>query len=153
MTTEERNSDLAANLVSGLRDLANFIAANPDLAEGFRYELTSAGINVHLQHAADDKATEQGRYAQAAARHGATVDKVIDDQWHNLTLTFAGGVKVDVLAYRSEVCERVVTGVETVTKTVPDPDALAAVSTVEVTEQVETIEWVCRPVLAGKAVS
>lgn len=130
MTTEARNSDLAANLVSGLRDLANFIAANPDLAEGFRYDLTDSGINVHLSHD-EDKAAAQATYAKAAARYGATVTKDVNDQFHNVTLTFAGGLKADVLAYRNEVCERVVTGTETVTKSVPDPKALAAVPDVE----------------------
>lgn len=148
MTNELPATALAANLVAGLRDLADFIERNPDLAEGFRYDLTSSGINAHLNHL-DDKVAGQAQFAKAAARYGAKVTKDVNDTFHNVTLTFAGGVKVDVLAYRNEVCERVVTSTETVTKTVPDPEALAAVPTVEVTEQVEHFEWVCKPVLAA----
>jgi hypothetical protein len=58
------------------------------------------------------------------------------------------GLHFDAVAYRSAVCERVVTGTGTVTRTVPDPDALANVPTVEVTETVEHVEWVCAPLLA-----
>lgn len=148
LTGTDSDRDLAQNLAAGLRDLAEFIENNPDLAGGFQSTLMSSGINAHLR--AEDKAAMQGRYAKAAARQGAKVDKDIDDQWHNLTVTFVGGVKVAVLAYRNEVCERVVTGVETVTKRVPDPDALAAVPQVEITEDVEQVEWRCRPLLASE---
>lgn len=138
-------NDLAQQMAAGLRRLAEFIETNPDLADGFRHNVMDYAINVHLRD--DGKAAQLAEYAQAAARFGAKVTKDIDDKWHNLYLDF-DGAKAHVLAYRNEVCERVVTGVETVTKTVPDPEALAAVPTVEVTEQVETVEWVCRPLLA-----
>lgn len=45
---------------------------------------------------------------------------------------------------REEVCTRVVTGTREVTKTVPAPDA----PTVEITETVEDVEWICTPLLA-----
>lgn len=138
----------ASQMAAGLRQVADFVEQNPDLAGGFEHTLVTTGMNVHLR--ADDRAAQLGQYAQAAARHGAKVTKEVDDQWHNVVLDF-GGVKVRVLAYRSEVCERVVTGTETVTKSVPDPDVLATVPTVEVTEIVETVEWVCKPLLAADA--
>lgn len=147
-TATEQDRDLAQNLTAGLRDLAQFIETYPELAGGFQHALMSSGISAHLR--AEDKAALQGWYAKAAARHGAKVDKDIDDQWHNLTVTFVGGVRVAVLAYRDEVCERVITGVETVTKQVPDPEKLAAVPLVEVTEEVEQVDWVCRPLLASE---
>ena len=59
-----------------------------------------------------------------------------------------GDVTVKMLASRDEVCERVVTGVETVTETVPDPELVAQVPLVEVNRAVELVEWVCRPLLA-----
>ena len=139
--------DLAQRIVRGLRDLAVFIENNPDLADGFHNNLVTSGIKAHLDPFSDDKAAQLGRFAQAAARHGAKVTKDIDDQWHNVILQL-DGVKVEVLAYRNELCERIVTGTETVTKKVPDPEALAAIPTVEVTEEVETYKWVCKPLLA-----
>ncbi len=45
------------------------------------------------------------------------------------------------------MCKKVVT-TETVTRTVPDPAVLATVPMVEVTQDVENVEWVCEPLLA-----
>lgn len=136
---------LAHDLAAGLRAVAEFIEQNPALAKGFKTDLVTSGIKVHP--GAADQAAALAQYAQAAARFGAKVTKDIDDTWHNVVMHF-GVLKAEVLAFRSEVCERVVTGTETVTKKVKDPEALAAVPEVEVTEEVETFEWVCRPLLA-----
>ena len=61
------------------------------------------------------------------------------------------GVAVLILADRSTVCERIVTGTETVTRSIKDQHAVAAaieaIPAVEVTEQVETVEWKCSPLL------
>lgn len=135
---------MAAQQAAGLRALAEFIEKHPEVADGLSHTLMTSGINMHLR--AEDKAAELGQIARLAARAGATVDKEIDDVWHNLVVRF-GAVKVHVLAYRGEVCERVVTGVQTVTRKVPDPKALAEVPEVEVAEEVERVEWVCRPLL------
>jgi len=153
MTNQDptQTNDLAQQIAAGLRDLAAFIESNPHLADGLRTSLVASGIKAHVGYGESNAATEQGEWARSAARHGATVAKSIDDEWHNIDIRFAGRLHVEVLAYRHEVCERVVTGVETVTKTVPDPEKLAAVPTVEVTETVETVEWICRPLLADHA--
>ncbi|MCM6776234.1 hypothetical protein NDR87_18930 [Nocardia sp. CDC159] len=50
---------------------------------------------------------------------------------------------------REVVCERVVTGVETVTEEVPDPEYVAAAPKVTVTREVESFEWKCAPILAA----
>jgi hypothetical protein len=140
------DNKLAAEQAAGLRAIADMIEANPHLAQNFASTLNRSGLNVHV--CSDDRAAEMGQIARIALRHGAKVDKDIDDTWHNLVMMF-GTVKATVLAYRNEVCERVVTGTQTVTKTVKDPVALAAVPEVEVTEDVETVEWVCKPLLAS----
>lgn len=142
------SNELAQQQAAGLRALADLIEANPELAENFWHTLGLAGINVHLDHHSDDKAAQLGRIARIAKRHGAKVGKDISDQFHNVVIEF-GAVKATVLAYRNEVCERVVTGTETVTRRVKDPAALAKVPEVEVTEEVETVEWRCRPLLAA----
>lgn len=59
----------------------------------------------------------------------------------------------DLFRYRISVsrgiaCRKVVTGTTTVTETIPDPEALAAVPQIEVTREVETFTWDCTPVLA-----
>lgn len=58
-----------------------------------------------------------------------------------------GIVQLEVVVNRESVCRRVVTGTETVTETVPDPDA----PLVEVTKEVDTVEWQCEPLLAEVA--
>ncbi|MGY4103463.1 hypothetical protein ACW2Q0_28450 [Nocardia sp. R16R-3T] len=52
---------------------------------------------------------------------------------------------------RAEVCERVVTGVETITEEVPDPEYIAAAPKILQTREVETYEWKCAPILAASA--
>jgi len=52
---------------------------------------------------------------------------------------------------RAQVCERVVTGTQTVTEEVPDPDYIAAAPKVTVTREVESVEWNCVPILSHDA--
>lgn len=67
-----------------------------------------------------------------------------DRGYFNFTQT-RGAVELSVVVNREAVCRRVVTGVETVTKIIPDPDA----PLVEVTEEVEQVEWECLPLLGA----
>lgn len=146
-TTEE---SLAATLSTGLRHLAQFIEANPKLAYMFRYTLAQAGLNAHpRQYDADfDMAAQLAVIARATLRAGGTVDKDINESWHNLNLAFSG-VKVKALAYRDEVCERVQVGTKSVTRTVPDPSV--EVPMVTVTEDEPVYVWECKPILAMAA--
>lgn len=139
-------STLAQQQAAGLRALADLIEQNPQAAQWLRHTLTYSGINAHLR-SDSDKAAQQAEFARIARRYGATTTKDISDKFHNVVADF-GAVKVDMIAYREEVCERVVTGTREVTEEVPDPVALAAVPTTTVTTVVEDIEWVCRPLLA-----
>ncbi|GGM84975.1 hypothetical protein GCM10012275_64670 [Longimycelium tulufanense] len=139
------HTNLAAQQAAGLRALADMIEANPKLAENFNYALTHSGIRAHLRWG--DRAAELGHIARIAKRHGATVSKDIDDQWHNLALN-VGGIKVEVLARRNEVCERIVVGTREVVEEVPDPEAMAAVPTVKRKRTEEIVRWECRPLLA-----
>jgi hypothetical protein len=142
----DNRDSLAAQQAAGLRQLADMIEQNPELADNFEYALTYSGISLHLH--STNKPGEMANIARIARRHGADTTKDIDDQMYNLVLDF-GGVKAKVLAYRNEVCERVVVATREVTETVPDPEALAAVPTVSVTRTVEDVDWVCRPLLAA----
>lgn len=137
MTTEEKT--LHIRQAEGLRALAAMIEAHPEIPASY--------LESHFCVWSPTSADELAAIARAAMRHGAKVEKDIGDRHYNLKITW-GGICAKALASRGEVCERVVTGMETVTKTVPDPAALAAVPTVEVTEEVEISEWVCKPLLA-----
>lgn len=142
MSTNEK--PLHVRQAEGLRALADMIEANPEIA---RHAYYLRDLNVFHTTNPDDLES----IARAGLRAGAKVEK----NWSTETV-FAldlkwGPVTVSALSPRDSVCERVVTGTEIVTKTVPDPDALVDLPTVEVTETVETVEWVCRPLLAAEA--
>lgn len=131
----------------GLRALADFIEANPSLAEEMAYTLSSMQDPVLK----DDPVETLAEFARAAARARIPHRKNGSDKYFRLELQFGDAVTFTPYASREKVCERVVVGTTPVTKTVPDPEALAAVPTIEVTEDVEQVEWVCRPLLADTA--
>ena len=139
---------LASRQAAGLRALADMIEANPEVAEHLRYTFGHMGVPLIVQ--CDGEIREAlARLVRAGKAHGATIDKTYNGQWAGANLNWAdGAVTLRVTADRNEVCERVVTGTDTVIRTVPDPAALAAVPTIEVTETVERVEWICKPLLA-----
>lgn len=133
--------DARAAYTAGLRALADALDANTELP--LPYHGSSVGLLVILN-------TEQDQ--RAALRHYAhafdgAVRKGYRDFDFDLHGTFRG-LKVQVIADRDQVCERVVTGTREVTREIPDPEALAAVPTVTVTETIEDVTWECRPLLA-----
>lgn len=125
---------------TGLRVLAELFEANPDLAAEFWYALSSITDYVDRDVVV--------RFARAAARSGALVDKHFSGERAGVVAKF-GPVHVTALTGRDQICERVVTGTREVTEQVPDPDALAAVPLVEVTRTVEDVEWRCGSLLAN----
>ncbi|MGW1682472.1 hypothetical protein [Saccharopolyspora sp. NPDC002376] len=133
---------LAQQQAAGLRALADMIEANPEIPATYLDEFF--GINVWNPKSAEEMAA----IARAALKHGAKVEKDIGETLYNLTISW-GPFKAKALGNRGAVCERVVTGTETVTRKVPDPSVV--VPMVEVTEEVETFEWRCAPLLAADA--
>lgn len=73
-----------------------------------------------------------------------------DEKYLDLTGRLGGpeGLRITIGTLRDTVCERVVTGTETVVEQVPDPNYVAAAPTVEVTRVVEQVRWDCHPLLA-----
>jgi hypothetical protein len=135
---------LAGKQAAGLRALAAMIEQNPEISRMAQYYLTT--LNVFSSRTPEDHAT----LARVGLRYGATVTKDVSADLYNLNLSFVdGAVVASALANREEVCEKVVTGVETVTKTIKDPAAVAALPDVEITEEVEKVSWVCKPLLAA----
>lgn len=138
-----------AGYVSGLRKLADLLEQHPELP--LPYHGSDSTITFMFLHGPDAKA----RFA-AAARvilygTGGELEKHVSDggeygDYFDLVGAI-DGLKIELTAYRDAVCERIVTGTREVTKTVPDP--AIKVPTVEVTETVEDVRWVCRPVMAS----
>lgn len=129
--------------IAGLRQLADVIEQHDELP--LPYQGNDTAMTLYF--------LSEGRDAFVAAARviPGRLDKAVRDDVYQLSTRFGGdrGLKISLTAYRDAVCERVVTGTETVTKTVPDPSV--KVPLVEVTETVETVEWVCRPLLAGES--
>lgn len=129
-----------AGYITGLRALADALEQQPELP--LPYDGTLSELSVFTQTKA-----EAAAYARLLP---GKVDKAVtDDRNYGFQLLGAlHGLRVRVYAPREQVCERVVLGTETVTREVPDPEALAAVPTTTVTETVEKVEWRCTPLLA-----
>lgn len=144
-TTTPFELKLAGDLVAGLRAFADMIEQHPHIAEYLRYG-TLDGLNIPVGHHADPRQA-MADMIRAGRSVGGTVAKSYDTRWGNADILLSDGVKLHVYAQREKVCTRVVTGVETVTREVPDPSV--EVPMVTVTEQVETVEWVCEPLLAA----
>lgn len=130
----------AREAADGFRALAAMVEANPELMKCATFD----GLYAFHTRSAEDQAA----FARAALKHGAKVEKDVWEKQHNLLLRW-GPVAAFVLARREDVCERVVTGIKTVTDVVKDPQAVAALPDVEVTREVPEFEWVCKPVLAA----
>lgn len=140
--TVQQNTDRAAALAAGLRELANMIEKNPALLDisAIRYVFDRALVSV-------DTREDVSALARAGARSGAKVTKHVGSKYAGVDIAF-GSASLHVYADRDEVCERIVIGTREVTEEVPDPEALAAVPKVAVTKIVEDVEWRCSSFLA-----
>lgn len=132
--------------IRALRQLADLLEANPHLTNPFN----CGPVHHYLGYQSEDKKADLRNWARATSHLRPT--KAYTD-YAELNIDFGGGLVVKVYADREQVCERVVTGTREVTKTVKDPDALAAVPEVEVTVTEEDVEWICKPLLADESVS
>lgn len=130
--------------IDGLRQLADLLQENPELP------LPYHGNASELLWIIVCDPNQRATLAAIARALPGKVDKDVRGDAFDLKGNLAG-LKVQVVARRDEVCERRVIGTETVTKSVPDPTVV--VPLVEVTETVETVEWVCGSLLADSGVA
>jgi hypothetical protein len=139
--------------IDGLHQIADFLAEHPEVKlphlNGFVDGEYGPVLNIYLTTPG-----QQREPLAEIARAMGNVKKVADDRLGRFEVwrQFAG-IKLVASADRAEVCERVVTGTREVTREVPDPEALAAVPVVSVTEVVEDVEWVCTPLLKTPSTS
>lgn len=134
-----------AAYTAGLRALADILDAHPDLPlpwQGGPY----MAMTFHFLHAQDPRA----ELAAARRALGIPMGKEPDENgYFNMDGTLHG-LHVKLVAFRKDVCERVVTGTREVEVEEPDPNAVAALPKVTRTEVIEDVEWVCHPILAGE---
>jgi hypothetical protein len=135
-TQDTPTTDAQVTLAARLHAAADYIAARPELSvhqidiDGGRAIVRNFGMNT-----ADD-------LARTAKALGGRWEKIESRELFRLAREVADGVIVELVAWRSAVCERVVVGKETVE--VPDPDA----PTIEVERDI--VEWRCQPILADR---
>jgi len=147
MTTTDRT------MPETLRAIADRLDAHPDLPRPpyvTIYDHTPHKADLswhfHINGNAKDAADQKAKAAMVLRILGGKWDKDFD--WSGADRAdftqSRDGLSLRVVVNRSAVCERVVTGVETVT--LPAVEAQP-----ERTETRETVEWVCAPVLAEVA--
>lgn len=129
---------LRADFTAGLRQLADWLDANPDI------NLPADGTTLPLTFSAWGK-DGRDKAREFAKAFPGKLDKDVDESYYRLRGQM-GGVSVEFCAYRDYVCERVVIGEREVTVQIPDPDV--DVPMVEVTQTIEDVEWICPPLLA-----
>jgi hypothetical protein len=125
--------------VNGLRSLARFVNGHRNILESYE---AAEGQTFNLYPGTAEKMAEWTRVLLDGAPLGA-VRKEVDDHGMTITRRF-GPHQLSLFVARDRVCKKIEVGTRVVTK--PDPEALAAVPSVEVSETV--FEWECAPVLA-----
>lgn len=147
---DEKAANLAREVATGVRALADMIETNPAIADEIGWTLRNLLVPIATS---DDQRATLAAFARAGTSAGAKVTKDVsgnNDEHFGVDITL-GKVKLRVYGTRSEICERVVTGTREVVEEVPDPEALAAVPTTTVTRTEEIVEWKCSSLLAPAA--
>lgn len=129
--------DPRAEYIAGLRALADLIESK-GLTGRFCGDGELAPLDIHV-----DTKTEAAAWARALTDVTKRAALGSDNM---LIEGRAGGVYMRVWVDRNEVCERVSTGFTTVTRR-------AQPAIPETTEEVETFDWVCGPLLAEDKVA
>ncbi|WP_031467128.1 hypothetical protein [Sciscionella sediminilitoris] len=136
---DESAVDIARRKADALRALADMVEAHPEIRVA--YLDRTYGLDIWCPRSAKELAA----IARAALEHGAKVEKDIHGERFNLAVSWHD-MRFKALGDRSDVCERVKVGEETVTEMVPDPSV--QVPMVEQTRTVDRYEWRCAPLLA-----
>jgi hypothetical protein len=119
----------------GLRALADFLDANPELAKKY-------SSHEHLFYVGCEK-DPKAFLAEIARRH-APLEKDFSTDYAGLRKQFGGGVSIRWYSDRKDVCVKVVTGTKTVVLPAKEAEP-------ERTVTVEETEWICtEPLLADR---
>lgn len=133
----------AVALSTDLHRIADLIACNPDLIATFERAYLYSGIYFYSSEGLADfikVLAPHVRQSMGSDMHGWA--KSYSDNYATIR-GWIGSIQWAVSTARDNVCERVVVGTETVTETIPDPDAPTI--TREVTRDI--VEWKCGPIL------
>ena len=136
-------SNKRSEYISGLRKLADTLEQHDELDLP---QTGTEGSPVHFSLTLKDDPKEA--LAQYARALPCRFDKETDTSFFNLDGKL-DGLHIQVYAWRSDVCERIVTGTRTVSTLEADPEAVAALPKVERTSQEEIVEWKCPDTIMG----
>lgn len=142
------STDHRSEAIRGMRMLAQLLEGDPTIP--LPSAIAHSGLTIQLLHAGTSAAAEMARIRAAIGGHFTKGTYGEDGQYFELCGRMAG-LNVNVVAWRENVCKRVVTGTRDVTEMIPDPAAVAALPLREVTKTVEDFEWVCEPVLGAES--
>ena len=135
--------DPRAAYIAGMRALMDILEANPGLP--LPYQGSQIPMTFHYlggEDARRDMATAARTIPCSWAKHA----REYDDSPAYLDLTGElHGVKIELTAYRDDVCERVVIGTED--REVEEVVQPAVTTTV--TKSVEKVEWRCGPIMSA----
>lgn len=116
------------SLVAGLRACADWLEANPAAPLPYDPKLQIFSVNTKAEVA-------------ALARHMGQCEKMADESMFRVVKWF-GPFRVEGVAYREQICERIVVG----TQTVAVPEVKAQPARIEVRE---VVEWKCGSLMAS----
>lgn len=142
---------MTRTMIDTLRAAADLLAAHPDLPRPpylscYDHTPHAADLswNFHINDNAEDEADQKAKAVLVIKILGGKWDKEFDWPEGIDRADFTqvrDGLNLRITVQRSAVCERVVTGTETVT--IPAVEARP-----ERTEEREVVEWRCEPVMA-----
>ncbi len=149
--TPTASKDPAA-VAADLRALADLVEDSPHLATMIATLFSNSLWPLHAVDYADPMRKDPRAVMAATVRSlqsiaTGPIEKQYRDNYFDAIVPLHA-IKLNLTDMRERVCTRVVTGVETVTEEVPDPEYLAATPTVTQTREVETVEWKCEPLMA-----
>lgn len=142
-----------ADIAADLRDIADVIEDDPHLADTVAQLFRDAMWPRHALAPADPMRKDPRAVIAEAIRQfkplaSGPVEKDYSGDYFNAVIPLRA-LRLRLIDMRDAVCTRVVTGTETVTEEIPDPDYIAAAPTITQTREVETVEWQCSPIMAA----
>ena len=135
--------DQTISLADTLRSAADVLEAHPELPVPYITTSSngSADLSWYLMHDSRDLVEQKATAQQIIRSIGGKWDKVPDLYSDFTFIQHRDGLRLFLQVQREAVCERVVTGTETVT--IP-----AKAAEPERVEEREVVEWICEPLLA-----
>jgi len=147
MTADEAAARAAH--IAGLRALADKLETCPEVPLPF--DGRTEPVTFHFL-ADGDPGAAMAAAARALGGRWKKSTRDYGDAGGGAYLDLTGalhGLKIKLTAYRDAVCQRIVTGTREVTERAQDPGLLAAVPFTDVTKTVDTVSWVCSPIMAS----